>query len=55
MVPSRGTTDHVSSDKCFGYLKSASVSFYDDKWPIKNKPKKKARRQPPPGGGGEGY
>lgn len=58
-LPSRGSTDHVGSDKCFGYLKSASVAFYDDKWAIKNKPKKTATGKPPtPGGGGggrEGY
>jgi len=57
-LPSRGTTDHVGSDKCFGFLKSASVAFYDDKWPIKNKPRKTPRRKPPTprgGGGGEGY
>jgi len=51
-LPSRGTTDYVGSDKCFGFLKSASVAFYDDKWPIKNKPKVKPTT--PIGGGGGG-
>lgn len=54
-LPSCGTTDHVGADKCFGFLKSASVAFYDDKWSIKNKPRKTARRKPPTPGGGEGY
>ena len=52
-LPSTGSTDHVSSDTCFGHLKTASVSFYDDKWSIKNEPRTTTKRSfPPPGGGG---
>ncbi len=54
-LPSQGINDHVAYDKCFNYLKLNSVSFYDDKWSIKNKPKKTTKRIfPTPGGGGGG-
>ena len=29
-LPSKNTRDHVASDKCFGFLKSEGVQFYDD-------------------------
>lgn len=56
-LSSTGTADHVKSDNCFSYLKSASVEFYDDKWLTKNKPRKPKQTPPiaPGGGGGGGY
>jgi hypothetical protein len=54
-LPSMGIVDHVSSDKNFGYLKTSSVSFYDDKWTAKNKPQKTTKKWlPSPGDGGGG-
>jgi hypothetical protein len=58
-LPSIGTVDHVNSDNCFNYLKSSSVEFYDDKWLVRNKPRKPTHTTPIPhakgrGGGGGG-
>jgi hypothetical protein len=53
-LPSVGSQDHVASDRCFNFLKSNSVSFYDDKWVVKNKPTITQRKISRPGRGGGG-
>jgi hypothetical protein len=53
-LPFTGGADYVNADRCFGLLKTSSVEFYDDKWFIKNKPRKRIPTPPIPHGGGGG-